>query len=696
MAGLLVVSLPGCGQGDDNAAQSDATQIREGNSTASIPPERIETATLNTPSTADALLGRFGPLIDWPLVPIHAALIPDGRLMTFGRDPDAAKEMIYDIWDWHLDGDSSAHLTLPNSLGTDLFCSNQLLLSSGELLMAGGDIRQSRYPGQIGGQLLQGNRDANVFEPASNRLARRGTLTEPRWYASLTMLPWGEVYVQGGALDMNLDLPATHAEVASEDGSQFRSLTGFSVADLPWYYPRNFTDRHGTIVGWAHNASYRIDPRGNGERIDTGHAPGVELNNGSMAVMYAPGKVLLAGGGSTAVVRADINGEVPAYEAVPPMSSPRIWGTATVLPDGTVLVANGGTSDTSIVDAPLGEPAYQVMLYDPATNSWRAGASAARPRLYHSSAILLPDASVLLGGGGLPGPVTNLNAERYYPAYLFTPDGRFAERPVIESAPDTLSPGSSFTIVMAVPEPVSRAVLVKTGAVTHSFDMDQRFVELPIKQSGSLTGTTLEASLPAHPADTPPGFYHLFVFNQKGVPSISAILRMKPHTGSLPAPARPATRMQPTGFDGAQQTDLLACAPDEVFVGVHGTYLDWVRSIGPVCRRADAGGSLSVRQATNQPMPTSNQREAFTLSCPDQALATGFEVRLNDDQNRLLGLRLLCSAATTPDEPSQSIGLLESGRVSQLSACEQAARPAGLAVFSDDAGATGLAMRCQR
>ncbi len=649
------------------------------------------------PGTAirgDAVVGAMGPPGDWPLVPIHAALVPDGRVMTFGRDPDSASGMIYDIWDWQHERESSAHLTLPNSLGTDLFCSNQLLLGSGELLMAGGDIRQSRYPGQIGGQLLQGNRDANVFDPVSNKLSRRGELTEPRWYASLTMLPWGEVYVQGGALDMNLDLPASHAEVASEDGSEFRPLTGFSVADLPWYYPRNFTDRHGTIVGWTHNASYRIDPRGDGERIDTGRAPGVDLNNGSMAVMYAPGKVLLGGGGSSAVVRADINGDVPAYETVPPMTTPRIWGTATVLPNGEVLFANGGTSDTSIVDAPLGEPAYQVMLYDPASNQWREGARAARPRLYHSIAILLPDASVLLGGGGLPGPVTNLNAERYYPPYLFTPDGRFAERPVIESAPQTLSPGSTFTIRVSGSEPIHRAVLLKTGAVTHSFDMDQRFVPLSVRQTGAQGGIWLAATLPEQVADTPPGFYHLFILNEQGVPSLSSIVRITPYTGSLPSPARPADLMPPIGSDGAQRTDLLTCAPDEVFVGIHGTYLNWVRSLGPICRRVDDASAPSIRRATNPARPAGGEQTAYALQCPDQTLMSGFQVRLNDNQNRLLGLRLVCSSATSGDE--LSVGELASGPVREAQACDHASHTAGLVLYSDDTGATGLAMRCRR
>ena len=46
-----------------------------------------------------------------------------------------------------------------------------------------------------------------------------------------------------------------------------------------------------------------------------------------------------------------------------------------------------------------------------------------KDRLYHSTSLLLPDGSVLTAGGGAPGPVTNLNAEIYYPPYLFKKDG---------------------------------------------------------------------------------------------------------------------------------------------------------------------------------------------------------------------------------------------------------------------------------
>ena len=45
----------------------------------------------------------------------------------------------------------------------------------------------------------------------------------------------------------------------------------------------------------------------------------------------------------------------------------------------------------------------------------------------------MPDASVLVAGGGAPGPQNNTNMEIYYPPYLYNAAGGFATRPVHRS-----------------------------------------------------------------------------------------------------------------------------------------------------------------------------------------------------------------------------------------------------------------------
>jgi hypothetical protein len=198
------------------------------------------------------------------------------------------------------------------------------------------------------------------------------------------------------------------------------------------------------------------------------------------------------------------------------MSSMRKWATATILADGRVLATGGSKGANELI-----EVNNKAEIWDPATGRWTVGPSGSRPRLYHSTALMLPDASVLVAGGGTPGPVTNLHAEIYYPPYLYNSSGNFAARPSIVFAPEALNVNETFSMG-ASESNISRVTLVKTGAVTHSFNMDQRFLELPFTESNK----TLFVQTPQNANIAPPGYYLLFVFNSQGVPSVGEIVRM--------------------------------------------------------------------------------------------------------------------------------------------------------------------------
>ena len=72
-------------------------------------------------------------------------------------------------------------------------------------------------------------------------------------------------------------------------------------------------------------------------------------------------------------------------------------------------------------------------IWNPTTQTFTLDASSAVPRTYHSSAVLVPDGRVLVGGGGPCGDcgVNHLDAEMYSPAYLFNEDGSAADRPTM-------------------------------------------------------------------------------------------------------------------------------------------------------------------------------------------------------------------------------------------------------------------------
>jgi len=318
----------------------------------------------------------------------------------------------------------------------------------------------------------------------------------------------------------------------------------------------------------------------------------------------------------------------------------------------------------------------------------------------------LPDATVLLGGGGLPGPVTNLNAEIYYPAYLFDENGDWAVRPQIADAPTVLDVATSFSLAVDEPSNIQRVVLVKTGAATHAVDMDQRFVELAFSREGA----GLQVSLPQNPAHTTPGFYHVFVLNQQGVPSVSRIVRINPYTGPLPQPTLAGIVSEMVGASMPERAELaigseiaafeLMCAADELLVGLHGEIDDSLRAVGPVCMRADRQtgdwtGLKNRRPAAGRMMPAVSA-QGFESSCPSGQAVIGFKLQAAQD-NQVLGQpELICQALVGSASPNL-VGLPE-----QSSLCPGASFSRGIRGVQtlgeqllNNATITGFGLRCE-
>jgi hypothetical protein len=461
-------------------------------------------------------------MAQWPLIPIHAALLGDGRLLTYGTDGNGTQTgyFIYDVWDPQAGLGHDAHLTLPNNTHTDIFCSAQIVLpQSGNVLVAGGD----NWTGTA--TTNTGNNNSNIFSPSDNNLTPSGnTMNRPRWYASPITLPDGRTYIQGGIGGED------HPELRDSEGN-FDLLTGVDTSWLLPVYPRNWVAPNGRVFGYADRTMYYVDP--NASSITSAGLMPSDGPSGwnSTDVMYAPGKILRCGGGSTtlpekqgpqaqgknAAAVIDINGATPSYKKRPSMPKFLIWANATVLADGNVVVTGGSTVDNELTGMNT-----SALLWKADTGSWTRGAesTAGIARLYHSVALLLPDGSVLSGGGGAPGPQTNLNIEIYYPPYLFTNSDAFAPRPMITSSPDRITYGQPFAVGVNSAAGIQRMTFIKTASVTHSFNFEQRFMELTFTPNAG--GLSVQAPLSA--ALAPPGNYLLFVIDRQGVPSVAKIV----------------------------------------------------------------------------------------------------------------------------------------------------------------------------
>ena len=594
------VLLGSCGGGDPQDPSTAAAASRVKRLASFVPTDPI-------PSDAN-VMGMWSPVKDWPLIAIHAILLPDGRLLTYGSN-DLGKQtgyFQYDIWDPEggLDG---GHLTLPNYTQTDIFCSAQLVLPTGDMVaITGGD----NWDGT--GTTNTGNNNSNVFTPSDNALTRSVDMNRARWYASMITLLNGESYIQGGS--GGSDLP----EVRQVDGT-YRLLTGADTSSLASTYPRNFVAPDGRVFGYDGNGRmYYVDPAGTGQITRVGQFDSAYAGNDSSAAMFRPGRILQFGGNSNNAVVIDIRGGTPSVTLSQAMSTQRRLVNATILADGKVLATGGSSVWNELVDVNTA-----AEIWNPDTGTWTLGAQGTQARLYHSSAILLPDATVLVMGGGAPGPQRNLNVELYFPPYLFADGGVLAPRLSIDAAPSVLSIGATFNVDVSGGTP-ARMVMVKTGSVTHSFNMEQRFVELTFNASGR----HVAVQAPTNASDAPPGMYMLFAIDGNGVPSVARILRVSvadtPNPSVTPTLASPGD--QATTVGSSVLLALQASDPNGDVLGYAATGLPPGLGIDPasgvISGQALAVGVFNVVVAVSDGVNSATRSLTWTVSDIDPFVLT--------------------------------------------------------------------------
>ena len=497
---------------------------------------------VSLPAGANNTVGAWSTVRSWPLIAVHAVLMPDGRVLTYGTSATGQQTaiFIYDVWD-PTQGLDAGHTTLPNMTAVDIFCSSQVVLpAGGQVFIAGGD----NWTGSS--TTNTGNSDSTVFSYGSNTLTKTGGMNRARWYSSSITLLNGETYIQGGA--GGTDRP----EIRGTNGV-FRLMTGANTGGFDFMYPRNFVAPDGRVFGYdSGGRMYYVNTAGTGSVTTAGTFTGPTGSDAS-AAMYRPGKILQFGGNSRNALVIDITGGAPVVTPTQQVSTQRRLVNATVMADGRVLATGGSLAWNEMTGVN-----YNAEIWNPTTGQWQLGPPEARARLYHSTAVLLPDASVLVAGGGAPGPQVNTNIEVYYPSYLYSAAGGFAARPVIVDAPGTVDIGETFDVEMGGSGAVSRVVMIKTASVTHSWNMEQRFVELTFQQNGS----TLRVQAPTRAADAPPGFYLLFAFNAAGTPAIAPIVRVgvaaNPNPAITPSLVNPGNQ----AGDAGTATSLSLSASD--------------------------------------------------------------------------------------------------------------------------------------
>jgi hypothetical protein len=464
---------------------------------------------------AEDEVGSWSAPVDWPVVGVHVALLPNGKVLAYDSVGDHATESypVHDhtratVWD----PQTGTHTDVRVNTGFNVFCSGLAHLLDGSVFLAGGNKDSN----------LNGIRQTHTFNPATNTWTRGPDMAYERWYPSVTGLPNGELLITEGGPDM--------PEVRQADGS-LRTLTTASQ-NLPLYPWLDVAPDGRAFYSGPDRTMRTIDPSGTGSWQTYAQRDAINRDYGGHA-MYDIGKILVAGGGpSTNEARTiDINGATPTVATTAPMAFGRRQNNLTLLADGTVLATGGNSSGGGLVDMDNG--VYAAELWNPATGQWKTLAAQQVTRQYHSTALLLPDGRVLSSGGGICGVCDQVgylakNAEVFTPPYLYKQDGSgaLAPRPSVTRAPARVDYGAVFSIETPDPPSIRKVALMRLGAVTHSVDMDQRYVPLAFSAGAG----TLTATGPANANIAPPGPYMLVVVDAAGVPSVATMVTVPPGT----------------------------------------------------------------------------------------------------------------------------------------------------------------------
>ena len=491
------------------------------------------------------IVGQWGPVVDWPVVGVHAALMPDGRVLAYDSVGDNATET-YPVHDhtratmW--DPATGTQTPVWVDTGYNVFCSGLAHLTDGRLFLAGGNLDSA----------LNGIRQTHVFDPSSGTWSLGPTMAAGRWYPTVTPLRNGEMLITSGGPSV--------PEVRTTAGN-LRTLSTASLSQplYPWI---DVAPDGRAFVSGPDTTLRSLNTDGTGSWQSFGQRDAINRSYGSH-VPYDVGKILVAGGGASSrdARVIDINGATPSVTPSSPMANGRRQHNLTVLADGSVLATGGNSSGAGLVD--LANGVYAAERWNPASGTWTTLAAESVTRQYHSTALLLPDGRVLSSGGGICGTCDEVgylakNAQVFTPPYLFKTDGsgQLADRPVIDTAPAVASYGLPFQISTPQAASIARVALVRLGAVTHSVNMEQRYVPLSFTAgTGSLTATA-----PVNANVAPPGVYMLFIVGTDGVPSVAKMVTV---TGGNSAPSVSITAPAAgAAFTAPATVGLVASASD--------------------------------------------------------------------------------------------------------------------------------------
>lgn len=349
--------------------------------------------------------GVWEKTIDFPLIPVAVSLLTTGKLLVwsayakdnFGGSRGFTQTGIYDP----VSGDTS-QMEVSNT-HHDMFCPGISMDFNGKVVVTGGSDASK----------------TSIYDPTANAWTGGPDMKIPRGYQSSATCSDGRIFTIGGSWSLPAD--GKNGEIYSPSSNTWTSLPGALVSPMLTNDAGGIwrQDNHAWLFAWKNQTVFQAGPSiamnwydttgsgsttGAGNRLDDGHAM-----NGNAVLYDAPAGKILTSGGAPDYEKSDARKNAYMITMGTPKTNPTVTKTQSmayargfangvVLPDGTVFVTGGQSHVLPFQDSTA---AFTPELWNPATGTWTQMNPMAVPRVYHSVAILLPDATIFNGGGGL-------------------------------------------------------------------------------------------------------------------------------------------------------------------------------------------------------------------------------------------------------------------------------------------------------
>ncbi|XP_024972069.1 aldehyde oxidase GLOX-like [Cynara cardunculus var. scolymus] len=440
-------------------------------------------------------------------------------------------------------------------LATDTWCSSGSFLSNGSLLQTGGNGA--------------GSRKIRYYKPCTNSRCdwteQKKQLSVRRWYASSLYLPQ-----ENGVIVVGGQSVFTYEFVPKSSGPR----GPYNLPLLHRTYERNskgnnlypilhlssdghlfiFANRDSILFDYKRHKVVKKFPTipGNGGRSypSTGSSVILPLDHNDN---FTKVEVMVCGGaahgsyvaaqqhkylmGLRSCGRMVITGNHHRWR-MENMPGPRLMSDMLILPTGDVLIINGAKRGSAGWNS-ASDPALEPYLYRPSQlvgRRFQVLKQTKISRMYHSSAVLLPDGRILVAGGnpnnryilrGVAHP-TELRLQALVPDYMSNRFDHLRPKNVTVVYPQHstgVKNGETFNVSFRLAsEPQNLSVVAYAPPfTTHSLSMNQRMLRLECLSLERGSRGLVEAKAVAPPSiyASPPGFYMLTVVNG-GIPSRSS------------------------------------------------------------------------------------------------------------------------------------------------------------------------------